>query len=315
MKLKDFKRHITQNLGYISVGIVCALFMATSFLDMGRTGKTVGQIISDGAVLFLLGCIINRMLDLQGLTEGERDEKVIKTLELHAETVDRISPHIEELDGWCEEKNKSALKMQRTKILACECMKYSDYFDNDGVAKPFVFDEDKMKNSLIQKEERRRYRCYQKALRLKLTPLTSSDLTSEGGKADDPNYLGRTKAQYETQMRAWDIIMRLGTAFVFGYYAVDLLENFSYATIIWRALSVGMLLLMGSIRRQMSYNFMTDEYRSRIIKKIDNMQKFENEIKKRKGIVAVEEPAATESETMNTEKENTDAEHSEDIQK
>ena len=299
MSIKKLKEILTKNIGYIAVGLVAIIFMLTAFLEMGKTGKTIGEIITDGAVYFFLGCIINRMLDLQGLSEGERDERVVNTLKLHGETVDRIAPHIEELDDWCEEKNKAAIKMQRNKILACECLKYSDLFDEEGTAKPFPFSDKSVGSKLLKAEEKRKYRCYQKAVQLKLTPLSAGDLTSEGGRADDPNYLGRTKIQYETQTRFWDIIMRSGSAVVFGYYTVDLIENFSYAAIIWRALQLAMLLLMGAIRRQMSYNFMTDEYRARIIKKIDNMQKFENDMNKKYPT----EPAAAEGSSDNAEKE------------
>lgn len=309
MSIKGIKKIITQNLGYIAVALVCIIFMLTAFLSMGRTGKTIGEIITDGAVFFFMGCLVTRMLDLQGLSEGERDERVLKTLQLHGETVESISAHIEELDDWCDEKNETALKMQRKKILARECLKYSDCFGDDGIAKPFKFDESKMKNKFLAREERRRYRCYTKAVRLKLTPLSSSDLTSEGGRADDPNFLGRTKVQYETQTRTWDIFMRLGTAFVFGYYAVDLLDDFSYANIIWRALQVAMLLLMGTIRRNMSYSFMTDEYRSRVIKKIDFLQKFKNDMKKKHPEEVGESDSPPDAEENKTEKENTDAEH------
>ena len=302
MSIKKLKEILTQNLGYIAVGLISIIFMLTAFLEMGKTGKTIGEIITDGAVFFLLGCIINRMLDLQGLSEGERDERVVNTLKLHGETVDRIAPHIEELDDWCEEKNKAAIKMQRKKILACECLKYSDLFDEEGTAKPFPFSDKSVGNKLLKADEERKYRCYQKAVQLKLTPLSAGDLTSEGGRADDPNYLGRTKIQYETQTRGWDIIMRACSAVVFGYYTVDLIENFSYATIIWRALQLALLLLMGAIRRQMSYNFMTDEYRARIIKKIDNMQKFENDMNKKypKGDINAE-PSEDERETSDAE--------------
>lgn len=309
MNIKGVKKIITQNLGYIAVALVCLIFMLTAFLEMGKTGKTIGEIITDGAVFFFLGCLVTRMFDLQGLSEGERDERVIRTLELHGQTVESISPYIEELDDWCDDKNEATLKMQRKKILARECLRYSDCFEDDGIAKPFVFDETKMKNKLLEREEKRRYRCYTKAVRLKLTPLSASDLTSEGGRPDDPNYLGRTKAQYESQTRTWDIFMRLGTAIVFGYYAVDLLDDFSYANIIWRALQVSMLLLMGSIRRNMSYSFMTDEYRSRIVKKIDFMQKFKNDMKKKHPEEAAESDPPPEVEENTKEKESTDAEH------
>lgn len=309
MRLSNVKKIITQNLGYIAVALVCLIFMLTAFLEMGKSGKSIGEIITDSAVFFFLGCLVTRMLDLQGLSEGERDERVIRTLQLHGETVEGISAHIEELDDWCDDKNEAALKMQRKKILARECLRYDDCFGEDGIAKPYKFDDKKMKNTLLAREEKRRYRCYIKAVRLKLTPLSSSDLTSEGGRADDPNYLGRTKAQYESQTRYWDIFMRLGTALVFGYYAVDLLDDFSYANIIWRALQVAMLLLMGSIRRNMSYSFMTDEYRSRVIKKIDFLQKFKNDMKKKHPEEFGEPDPPPDAEENTTEKERADAEH------
>ena len=309
MNIKGIKKVITQNLGYIAVALVCLIFMLTAFLEMGKTGKTIGEIITDGAVFFFLGCLVTRMLDLQGLSEGERDERVIATLKLHGETVEGISAHMEDLDDWCDNKNEAALKMQRKKILARECLRYDDCFEADGIAKPFVFDESRMSNKLLKRQEKRRYYCYLKAVRLKLTPLSASDLTSEGGRADDPNYLGRTKAQYESQTRYWDIFMRLGTALVFGYYAVDLLDDFSYANIIWRALQVAMLLLMGAIRRNMSYSFMTDEYRSRVIKKIDFLQKFKNDMKKKHPEEVGEPDSPPDAEENTTEKERADAEH------
>ena len=277
MNFKSIKKHLGKNFGYISVGIVCAIFMLTAFLRMGRTGKTVGEIVTDGAICFFLGCFINRTLDLQGIFEGERDERVINSLKLHEETVERISPNIEKLDAWCEDKNSLALRMQRTKILACECMRYTDYFDVDGVAKPFVFNEESLKNRRQRRAEFRRMKCYNKAVHLKLTPLTSSDLTSEGGRTDDPYYLGRTKAQYESDMRTWDVVMRLGTSLVFGYYGVEMITDFCYATLIWRAMQISLLLLMGMITKYTSFLYMTDEYRGRIVKKIDYLIKFENE--------------------------------------
>jgi len=43
-------------------------------------------------------------------------------------------------------------------------------------------------------------------------------------------------------------------------------------------LQVGLFLVMGVIKMYQAYTFITDEFRGRIIKKIDNLQKFENYI-------------------------------------
>ena len=212
------------------------------------------------------------------MMNGDRDERVQNTVKLHGEMVIRISPYIEQLDDWCEMKNREALKIQRTKILASAGMKYDEYFDDDGVAKNFMPDAEKLKNKLTRADERRRIRCYRKALKLKLTPLTASTLTSEGGRKQDPYFLGRTKAQYETRTGIMDIFSKVGTACIFGYYGVSLVQNFSYAALIWTSLQVAIFLAMGVIKMYRSYMFVTDEYRGRIVKKIDNLQKFENYI-------------------------------------
>lgn len=274
-KVRDFFKN---NIGYFIVALVSGIYIATALITIKETGKTISQIIADGAIVLLLGLFINRIFDLQGMMNGDRDERVQNTVKLHGEMVIRISPYIEQLDDWCEMKNREALKIQRTKILASAGMKYDEYFDDDGVAKNFMPDAEKLKNKLTRADERRRIRCYRKALKLKLTPLTASTLTSEGGRKQDPYFLGRTKAQYETRTGIMDIFSKVGTACIFGYYGVSLVQNFSYAALIWTSLQVAIFLAMGVIKMYRSYMFVTDEYRGRIVKKIDNLQKFENYI-------------------------------------
>lgn len=274
-KTKEFFRN---NIGYMIVAVVAAIYIATSVITMGRTGKTIGEIISDGAIVLFLGVFINRIFDLQGMINGERQERVQNTVMLHGEIVTRISPHIDKLDKWCEKQNDEALKVQRTRILAGEGMKYSDYFDESGVAKNFIIDEAKLKNKLSRCDELRRIKCYRKALRLKLTPITAGSLTSEGGRKQDPFFFGRTKSQYERQVAVKDLISKIAVACLFGYYGAELVQDFSWASLVWKVLQVGIFLTMGVIKMYQSYMFVTDEYRGRIVKKIDNLQKFENYI-------------------------------------
>lgn len=272
-KVRDFFRN---NIGYFIVGFVVIVYILTAFITIGKTGKSISQIIADGAVVFFLGFTINRIFDLQGIMNGERDERVISTVKLHGEVVTRVAPYIDRLDKWCEIKNKEALQVQRTKILASEGMKYSDYFNEDGVAYLFEGNKDRSKDKFLRKTETRRMNCYFKALKIKLTPLTAGTLTSEGGKHQDPYYLGRTKEQYEVKTSVGGILSKIATACLFGYYGVELVRDFNYASLIWTALQVGVFLIMGVIKMYQSYIFVTDEYRGRIIKKIDNLQKFEN---------------------------------------
>lgn len=274
-KAREF---LKKNIGYMVVGLVSAIYIATSVITMGKTGKTFGEIVADGAIVLFLGMFINRIFDLQGMMNGDREVRVQETIRLHGEAVVRISPYLDRLDKWCEDKNDEALKMQRTKILASEGMRYDVYFDEKGGAKPFFVNKDRLKDKFLRVDEIKRLRCFRKALRLKLTPLTASGLTSEGGKKQDPYYLGRTKSQYERGTTISDVITKVIIACLFGYYGAELVQDFSYADLIWKALQIGIFFITGVIKMYQSYMFVVDEYRGRIVKKIDNLQKFENYI-------------------------------------
>lgn len=273
------KSFFKQNVGYLIVAFVCVVYVLTAFLTIDASGKTVAQIIGDGAVAFFLGLFINRIFDLQGMLSGDREPRVQSTKEEHGAIVLRISPYIDKLDAWCVLENERNYKTQRTKILARVGLKYEECFDENGVAKNWTPDAEKLKNKMLRKVELRKNHGFLKAVNLKLTSLSAGELTSEGGKQQDPFYFGRTKAQYETQEGLGDIVSKLGTAMIFGYYGVTLIENFNYANLIWMTLQVGLFLVMGVIRMYQAYNFVTDEFRGRVIKKIDNLQKFENYIK------------------------------------
>lgn len=275
-KIRDFFRN---NLGYFIVGFASVVYILTAFLTIDQTGKSLAQIIADGAIAFFLGLFINRIFDLQGMMSGDREERVQATKEEHGAIVLRISPHIDKLGDWCEEENKRNYKIQRTKILARVGLKYDDCFDEGGVAKDWRPNEASLQVKGLKRIEQRKVRGFLKAVNLKLTPLSAGELTSEGGKQQDPFYFGRTKAQYETQHSLGDIISKFGTAIIFGYYGVSLIKNFDYARLIWTTLQVALFLVMGVIKMYQAYNFVVDEFRGRIVKKIDNLQKFDNYIK------------------------------------
>lgn len=274
-KIRDFFK---QNIGYFIVALVSIVYIATAFITVDETGKTIGEIIADTAVVFFLGLFINRVFDLQGMMNGDRDERVQMAIVTHGETVVKISPYIDRLDEWCKLKNEENLKVQRTRVLASEGMRYEDYFNEDGSAKDFKPDEEKLKNKTLRKTEKARIRCFKKALHLKLTPITAGALTSEGGKKQDPYNFGRTKGQYETQTSVKDIITKICIAGIFGYYGVRLIQDFNYATLIWNGLQVAIFLIMGCIKMYNSFMFVTGEYRTRIVNKTNNLEMFHNYI-------------------------------------
>lgn len=274
-KVREF---IKNNAGYFIVAFVCIIYVLTSYLTIDRSGKSVARIIGDGAVALFLGLFINTMLGLQGMMLGDRDERVRATAEEHEKIVLRISPYIDKLDEWCDEENAKNYKTQRTKILARAGLKYSDCFDSDGVAKDWTPNGENL-NGPLKRIELKKIKAYKAAVNLKLTALSAGDLTSEGGRDSDPYYFGRTKAQYETQSGIKELVSKIGTALIFGYYGVRLVDEFSFANLIWTGLQVATFLITGMIKLYKDYNYVIGEFRGRIVKKTDNLQKFENYVK------------------------------------
>lgn len=264
-------------MGYLSIFSLCSVYILTACLTVDKTGKSVTQIIADGSIAFLVGMLINRLFDLQGIMMGEKNERVLATISLHGETVDRISPFLDHLSAWCDWQNAENYRIQRTKILARYGLRYVDCFDEEGLALPYF---PSAAHSFAKKRiERRKLRGYHKAVRLKLSSLDPGELTSEGGKTDDPFYLGRTKSQFERQTNFSEILVKLGLAVLSGYYGVRLIDDFNYVNLIWTVLQVLLFVSLGAIKMYKAYLYITDEYRARVIKKIDNLQKFENFIK------------------------------------
>jgi hypothetical protein len=269
-KLKDIVRGYA---GYLAVFMICAVYAATSFITIEQTGKSAQDIIRDSALYFALGILINRILDAQGIMIGSRDPRVFETMKLHNEIVDRIYPYMNHLDDWCEDKNAEALQRARRNYLSRFGMRYSDYFEEDGTAKDFLAKESK--NIFTCTRELIRYRRFRHAARMKLTLLSPGLLISDAGEAEDPYKMGRSKSEYIKAVTKKDLIMKFMFAFLVGYFSVPSIINFKWANLIWTLFQVGMLIGMGVFSMKTSIIFVTEEYRGRIVKKIDLLMRFE----------------------------------------
>ncbi len=297
-KVKEF---FSDFLGYLLVAITCALYVLTTVFALNPTGKTLGQIIGDGLLAFSMGMSIDRLMSMQGILNAMKTKVVNDTMRLFGLTVEKVSDIINKLDDWCYKKNLDTYRRQRTKILARAGLKYDDCFESDGTAKPFVYsireqpigvDEERLKNPLTREAEKMRLKinarihkeakkdaeykskCYWKAVRLKLTEIYASDLTSEGGRQDDPNYLGLTIKEYLASDGVKTLLARAVLAIVIGIYGIEIISNFSVINLMWRLFQIFIFLMFGLIKQRKSYMFITNEYRGRIIKKIDRLEEF-----------------------------------------
>ena len=300
MKKNSFTEMFYKNAGYFVVVLISIVYVASSLINITKSGRSVYEIIASGVLSLIVGIMINGVFRSMGVRRGDEDERTIATNELHAKTVDQIVPYIDKLDEFCEKENKRAIREIRTRILAREGMKYSDYFDSDGNAiknakckmqnaksimpspagkgdRCAVDEEDANRQATCDsKELKAKRKAYKKALRVKLRPLVSSNLTSDGVKATDPFDFGRSKKEYTAQRSASDAIIKVLMAVIFGYFGVSLASEINVASIIWNGLQIVLYVTGGVIQMYSSYMWVVDDYRGSVIKKIDYLQKFKN---------------------------------------
>ena len=273
MNAEKIREFIQRNVGYLVAAFVSLVYVATSIIAPAETGKSLAAILVDGALSFFLGMVLTQVFSLQGIMRGNEDPRLLATVKLHGEQVIRIAPYIDGLDDWCEKKTAEALRRERTKVLAEGAMKYTDYFDEDGVAKPFVPRD--CQNKQERKREAERFRVYQRAVKVKITPLLAGVLTGGGEKVEDPNNFGPDISEYMRSVLWRTALSKVLLACIFGYYGIRLIQDFSYAELVWKVFQVGMFCAMGVVQANQAYLFMVDQYRRRIVRFIDRLQEFE----------------------------------------
>ena len=269
MKRNGFAEMFYKNAGYFVVVLVSVAYVASSLISISKSGKSIYEIIATGILSLIVGVMINGTFRSIGIRRGDEDERTVATNSLHAQTVEEITPYIDRLDSFCEGENKRALREIRTRILSGEGMKYADYFDEEGgtLGAPSVGEK---------KVLRAKRRTYFKALRVKVHPLLSSNLTSDGAKPYDPFDFGRSKKAYTSQKNAGDVLIKLLMAVIFGYFGVSLASEINVASIIWNSLQIALYVTGGIIQMYSSYMWVVDDYRGSVVKKIDYLQKFKS---------------------------------------
>lgn len=266
-RVKDF---VADSMGYLAVAFVTVVYLATAVFVPGFVQKSVWTIVAEGATGFALGIVVGHNLKLQGIMKGSRDKRMLATRKLHGETVERIAPFINRLDGWCAMQNDDALKRERTRILAAAGLRYEDCFDIDGVAREVDL------SGLPEETVKMRKKALKAARRTKMTPLSTATLTGDGGRSHDPFYFGETPEQYQRRTDMTDMASKIVMALIFGYFGVSMVEDFQFAELAWRALYVAILLALGSVKMVRAYLFVTDTYRGSVVQKINHLQSFEN---------------------------------------
>ncbi|MBE6585070.1 MAG: hypothetical protein E7645_00925 [Ruminococcaceae bacterium] len=278
-------------LGYAAIAAFCLMYVLTAFIDLEPTGRTVPMILADGLMAFAFGVGIASLFKTQGLATGAREPEVINAVKEHEALVEEIveADGMESLADWCAEQNMKNYRTQRAKILSKAGMTYAECFTYGGTALPcevmVVPVKDIKRLGLILwirrcREARRKRIAYYRAVGLKLTELSIGELMGEGSRSDDPYWMGRGVAEYHRQTTVSDVLGKIISSVVLGYYGVKMVTDFSLAGLLWIVIQVIFFVVLGTLKYSGAFSYMTTEYRERRIKKTRHLKKYQSEHEK-----------------------------------
>jgi hypothetical protein len=224
----------------------------------------------------ILGYSVCRVFEKQGFIAGKKDKRMKDAKERHGKLVDEVAPDLDLLDYYCEERTKSALKIRRTSILSGQGMKYDTFFDKDGNIVDEAFKIPKEKDKEIEARNRAKRKALKEAIKAKVTALTSNSLTGNAGVEYDPFYFGMTQKQFARQSAGWDVVSKLITGGIFGYYGIKMLQDPDWGYIIWTSVQAATFLVAGGLKYLSAFLFIVEDTIDGIVKKMDNLQKFKN---------------------------------------
>ena len=299
-KIKQFLKN---NFIYFIIAFACIAYITYGLIRIEQSGKTILEIIGSGIVIFILGYLICELFSLQGMLTGDRKPEVIQTNNLHAKCVADVDPKINEMDSWCEIQNANALCSVRKQILNRAGLRYSDCFEQDGTAKDKTFEYkmisaefqelretnpdkykiEKKKVKDYNKIQKLRAKSFRKAIKVKVTPLTTDAVTAITVDHNDPNNLGMDRRKYQELEAHSSLISKIIMGIVFSYFTFSFI--FGWENIIAAIIQVAIFLLMGAIKFVQSYYFVTEDLRKRTVRQINFLQRFKCD----KGIATREE--------------------------
>lgn len=285
--MDKFKAFLKNSVGYIMAVIFTAGYISLSILTIDKTGRSIDEIIGTGFVFYLYQIALTTLFRSQGLMNGKNNEAYQETNRIHGEKVEQISDDMDFLQLWCDKKNKLNYKKQRTKILAREALKYSDYFDEDGTAiKTYILDTKKMSlkwsNRFVRREEKRRYKAWRKAANLKLSELDATSITSGDKTKEDRYALPESEKEFVGRNTVKDVLMKALPAILFGLYGVKEVAGLTWSHFAWTVFQA--LTGFASAIPQMlsARSYIVNEVRTGTVKKIGWIDDFSADLERDK---------------------------------
>lgn len=260
-----FQRWFKDNLSILAIIIISVVYVLYGLITITETGKSAWEIIADGSISFLMGFLMKTLLNNQGLVNGEKSETFNNTKNFYLGLLDEINPIQHYLGNFCDYENEQMLIKAQKAILRARLIKYEDFLNDN-------FDYSKL--SKEQKKAIKRARNIKLHFLSEAILISDSELSIDFGKE-----LNANKKSYKSKSNRNTIIIMLASAFLFGWFSVDKNSGFSVAGAIWSLIQIAYYLGVGVVQYYQGYTFMTDTYKTALVRKCNFLEKFRNMFK------------------------------------
>jgi hypothetical protein len=263
---------VRANFGWLGVSFIAVAYLLLSLVDIQEKDATLLTILLGTATSLLVGFSINRMLDIQGINVGLANPQFMEVDKIYYETVRSLGESRSKARPFCQVKNEEAVKEVRVTILSYAGLEYDAYFNEEGTYNGHLPTIEPNDSKDTIKDKKHQIKHIRWAVRHHITQLTPVMLLADDTRLLDPNYLGKKISEYTYSSIRLDLITKLLPAFIFGRLTVGLIDGFSIHLFIWSLVEIALYVLMGLIKYYTSYNFITTNYKQRLINKTNYLE-------------------------------------------
>lgn len=251
-----------ENISTIAIVLMSIVYVFYGVITITDKDKTLYEIFADGAISFAYGFSIKCLLNNQGVANGEKAQTFINVKNFYCGLLEEISPIQHYLGNFCDYQNAITLKKAQTSILRSELLKYDDFINN---------------RIDITTLDKRQKKAYYQARNIKINFISEGILLSDQKSFIDTGQdIKANKRDYLKKSNTTALIIMIATAIIFGYFGFDHNKGFDWGGAIWCLVQVAYYLGFGVIQYFSGYTFITDTYKTTLVRKSNYIEKFKN---------------------------------------
>lgn len=275
------KTLLTDWLGYFITAALAIAYVMVQSVGMTPSGVTIGEILTTGALYFIVMTAMRTAMMGTGMQKGYASELWHGTANKHEEIMQRCLVSINLLPKFLEEDYQRRLKMQR--VMCLRGVAYEKIFNDDGTIKDYTHPYPNLEklNKQQQREKLNNYnaecRSIRKARQISVPLYRSEQLFTRSGS---------NKRMFSVSPKKTALISIIsGLVLSVGTTVINLLfrpDNFNLITFLS---STGMALVavaLSLIPLHQGYTLITQSLREDVIDKIHYLSEFEEWAKQKR---------------------------------